>query len=215
LCTGHMQLSHSWLSGADGSVSQDASRPLRVWKLLEGDLIVTGKGSAGLKASCMLTVCALVREQLRILQDSADAAVTAALEPLRRALVAVSEHGRVSRDLRGECGALAGEVELEGKRSVANRRPLVQSALVAKVQKRLLNPKFEMDFDKRRDYDPDRERAEFKKFKRLAVKEQRGLILGQLSGSLHGGNVPHYHYSLLIHVSALCLACTHRCHLVS
>lgn len=53
------------------------------------------------------------------------------------------------------------------------RRPL-QMRKQKPVPIRLLNPKFEENFVKGRDYDPDRERAEMRKLKKLVKREAKG-----------------------------------------
>ncbi|KAL6965529.1 hypothetical protein U1Q18_036579 [Sarracenia purpurea var. burkii] len=53
------------------------------------------------------------------------------------------------------------------------RRPL-QMRKQKPVPIKLLNPKFEENYVKGRDYDPDRERAEMRKMKRLIKREAKG-----------------------------------------
>ncbi|CAL9761726.1 unnamed protein product [Musa acuminata subsp. burmannicoides] len=55
------------------------------------------------------------------------------------------------------------------------RKPL-QMRKQKPVPIKLLNPKFEENFVKGRDYDPDRERAEMKKLKKLLKSEKKGAI---------------------------------------
>ncbi|WOK99686.1 nucleolar protein 14 [Canna indica] len=55
------------------------------------------------------------------------------------------------------------------------RQPL-QMRKQKPVAVKLLNPKFEENFVKDRDYDPDRERAEMKKLKKLLKSEKKGAI---------------------------------------
>lgn len=57
---------------------------------------------------------------------------------------------------------------------LSTRKPLVQSSRLRAPPAREFNPRFEEDFAKGHDYDPDRERAEGRKLKKLHAKEKRG-----------------------------------------
>ena len=98
----------------------------------------------------------------------------AAAAPLLRTLHAVGEHGSGDPALRTRAAAIATTAQQQICSIEAARRPLVVPSLMRAAQRKTLNPKFEMDFDAKRDYDPDRERAEYKQYQRLANKERRG-----------------------------------------
>jgi hypothetical protein len=68
-------------------------------------------------------------------------------------------------------------MDAEVARCAGCRRPLTCAKMKRTTARKLLNPKFEMGFDRQKNYDPDRERAEFKQYKRMARKEQRGALL--------------------------------------
>ena len=57
-----------------------------------------------------------------------------------------------------------------------SRRPLFSSGIARPPVVKQFNPRFEEDFVKGKDYDPDRERAEERKLKKQIRKEERGAI---------------------------------------
>lgn len=167
-----MRVDQAWLAGAR-EASKGAPQPLSFWGFLAIDPGTAAAQSRELRAACFASVLAMVRAQLELLQAHAAPALEACMAPVQRSLAAVEAHGAVSRALRSAAGALREEVGEAVAQAVAVRRPLVCPALVKKAAPRLLNPRFEVDFDKRRDYDPDRERSEYNEYKRLASKEKR------------------------------------------
>jgi Nop14-like family len=181
LCSGHAQLSQRWLASAKPDVTSATCSsnglPLSVWKCLALDRSDPYWSSAAFRTSALQTVLQLCRGQLEALQASAQESLPAAMAPLCRALQLLTEHGAVAPTLRRRCKELLADVDQAAAEAVASRRPLVNSALMRKAPRKLYNPKFEMGYDKRRDYDPDRERSEFKQYKRMASKEQRGALL--------------------------------------
>lgn len=176
LVCGHTHLAQAWLSGAR-EAAKGTPQPLSVWAFLALEPQSSEAAAPALRAGCLVSVLGLVRAQLALVQAHAPPALEACMAPMKRALADVAAHGNVSRALRRAAGELAGEVDAAVADTVAARRPLVCPALVKKAPQRLLNPKFEVDFDKRRDYDPDRERSEYREYKRLAAKEKRGALL--------------------------------------
>lgn len=167
-----MRVGCAWLAGAREADKGDL-KPLSFWGFLAVDPGSKVAQSPALRAACFASVLALVRAQLAVLKEHAAPALEACMAAVLRALAAVAEHGDVTPTLRRAAGELRAEVAAAVAQAVAERRPLVCAALVKKAPQRLLNPKFEADFDMRRDYDHDRERADYNEYKRLAAKEKR------------------------------------------
>lgn len=78
-------------------------------------------------------------------------------------------------NLQKEATSLLNDMRARSSVVTVDRQPLVNPAMKGIRQQKLFNPRFEVDFDKGRDYDPDRERAEQRKDKRTFTKEQRGV----------------------------------------
>lgn len=172
LCLGHTQLSQGWLAGAR-EADKGAPKPLSFWGVLAMAPTSREATSPALRAACLASVLEIVRQQLVTIKAHAAPALEACMGPVQRALAAVAAHGDASRALRQAAREVAEEAAAAVAATIAARRPMTCAALTKKAPQRLLNPKFEVDFDKRRDYDPDRERADYREYKRLAAKENR------------------------------------------
>lgn len=59
-------------------------------------------------------------------------------------------------------------------KTTSSRRPLFNQSLLMLKQVKQFNPRFEEDFVAKKDYDPDRERAERRRLQRQIRKEERG-----------------------------------------
>jgi hypothetical protein len=133
--------------------------------------------SPGFREEAFNTVLALATGQLSAAETCAPAGLPAAILPLQRALRRVCKHGHVARGSKAAAVQLLQTMDAAVAVCVDRRRPLVCAAMAKATAIKLLNPKFEMGFDQQKNYDPDRERAEFKQYKRMARKEQRGALL--------------------------------------
>ena len=130
-----------------------------------------------LKAQCIHTCLDLVQCQVQLIEQHAPAALEGCMHSTRNALVEFNHNAAASSALKKRAKKLLKDIEAAVQRSIAVRAAPVCADVVKKNPRKLLNPKFEVDFDKRRDYDPDRERAEYKQYKRMAAKEKRGMLL--------------------------------------
>jgi nucleolar protein 14 len=178
LCCGHMQLGKGWLAeptspSLKGGGSSPVA-PLATWQYLSTDASDPYFASPAFRAAALQTVLCLVAGQAAALQACAPESLPAAMLPLERGLARVTQHGAVAGSLRAGAKKLLEDMRAAAAASVAARRPLASAWLMQKMPQKLLNPKFEMEFDKHKDYDPDREGSEFKQYKRMAAKEQRG-----------------------------------------
>jgi len=99
-----------------------------------------------------------------------------ALAPSCRALQAVGQALSLPLALEQQRQAVASELEGITRQVLASRRPLVQASRIRAPVVREYNPRFEDGFSLGRDYDPDRERAEQRKLKRMVQKERRGAL---------------------------------------
>lgn len=179
LCCGHMQLAKGWLAEptpAPKGSSQSPVDPLATWQCLSTDPSDPYFASPAFRAAALQTVLCLVAGQAAALQVCAPESLPAALLPLERGLTSVARHGAVAGSLRAGAKTLLEDMRAAAAASVTARRPLARASLMQKVPQKLLNPKFEMELDKHKDYDPDRERSEFNQYKRMAAKEQRGAL---------------------------------------
>lgn len=181
LLCGHYQLPNGAL--AHGVASEKAkgharrapsSEGLPVWQLVGEASSSSHFRSDEFREAAFVTTLRLVEGQLAALQACAPASVPAAVLPLQRVLQLVCAHGRVSAASATTAAAALRALDTASAASVEQRKPLVCAALLKKVPRKLLNPKFELGFAKHKDFDPDRERADFKQYKRMAAKEQRG-----------------------------------------
>lgn len=126
------------------------------------------------KAQCIHTCLNLIQSQMHLIDEHANASLEAAMLPTRKALTHFTLNGAASSALKKHAKRLLTDIDGAVGESISSRVAPVCADVVQKNPKKLLNPKFEVDFDKRRDYDPDRERAEYKQYKRMAAKEKRG-----------------------------------------
>jgi len=78
------------------------------------------------------------------------------------------------RGVLAQAQALRADLAAASEAAVTRRRPAVCAAMSAAKPQKLFNPRYEVDFDKGRDYDPDRERAEERRERRAVHKEMRG-----------------------------------------
>ena len=73
---------------------------------------------------------------------------------------------RAAADAAAECRAVCQEVDTAVEVAEAGRKPLVSQAMRGVVAVKQYNPRFEQDFALGRNYDPDKVRAEERKWKR-------------------------------------------------
>jgi hypothetical protein len=176
----HLLPSKRWLAGA-AATGEDATQPLSFWQVASMDLKSSSTSSKqsrkALKAQCIHTCLDLIKLQVQLIEKQAVGSLEACMCRTRNALEEFIQHAAASRVLKKRAKGLLREIEGAVKRSVGVRVAPVCAEVVKKNPRKLLNPKFEIEFDKRRDYDPDRERAEYKQYKRMAASEKRGALL--------------------------------------
>lgn len=153
-----------------------------MWRVLGEDADSPYFASGAFREAAFITTIRLVEGQLAAVQACAPASVPPAVLPLQRAL----HPGTIdlSASSADSAAVAARALDAASAASVQERKPLVCAALMKKAPRKLLNPKFELGFAKQKDFDPDRERADFKQYKRMAAKEQRGATLRSLRGSI-------------------------------
>ncbi|XP_057961275.1 uncharacterized protein LOC131153166 [Malania oleifera] len=95
--------------------------------------------------------------------------------PISTLLFEVAEQQHMLNSLQDKFKAVAELIKKKAHEHYMERQPL-QMRKQKPVPIKLLNPKFEENFVKGRDYDPDRERAERRKLKKLIKQEARGAI---------------------------------------
>ncbi|XP_061340797.1 uncharacterized protein LOC133287248 isoform X2 [Gastrolobium bilobum] len=93
--------------------------------------------------------------------------------PILRLLLEIAEQKTMPDALRDKIKDVAELINLKVDEHHTLRRPL-QMRKQKPVPIKLLNPKFEENYVKGRDYDPDRERAEMRKLKRHLKREAKG-----------------------------------------
>lgn len=93
--------------------------------------------------------------------------------PLSKVLLKLAGQVHVPTELQTKLQDVAEIIEKKADEHHTKRRPL-EMRKQKPVPIKLLNPKFEENFVKGRDYDPDRERAEGKKLRKLLKREAKG-----------------------------------------
>ncbi|TKY45506.1 Nucleolar protein 14 [Spatholobus suberectus] len=93
--------------------------------------------------------------------------------PILRLLNEIAEQKNMPNALRDKIKVVAELIKLKVDEHHTLRRPL-QMRKQKPVPIKLLNPKFEENYVKGRDYDPDRERAEMRKLKKQLKREAKG-----------------------------------------
>ncbi|XP_047149442.1 probable nucleolar complex protein 14 [Vigna umbellata] len=93
--------------------------------------------------------------------------------PILRILNEIEEQKNMPNALRDKIKNVAEIIKLKVDELHSSRRPL-QMRKQKPVSIKLLNPKFEENYVKGRDYDPDRERAEMRKLKKQLKREAKG-----------------------------------------
>ncbi|KAG4981676.1 hypothetical protein JHK87_026425 [Glycine soja] len=93
--------------------------------------------------------------------------------PILKLLNEIAEQKNMSNALRDKIKDVAELIKLKVDEHHTLRRPL-QMRKQKPVPIKLLNPKFEENYVKGRDYDPDRERAELRKLKKHLKREAKG-----------------------------------------
>ncbi|XP_078430065.1 nucleolar-like protein [Wolffia australiana] len=95
--------------------------------------------------------------------------------PIRSLLDEIVQQPNIPESLRENMEGVSNLIEEKAGKHETLRLPL-QMRKQKPAPIKLLNPKFEEDFAKGRDYDPDRERVERKKLKKLLKKEAKGAV---------------------------------------
>ncbi|PPR95739.1 hypothetical protein GOBAR_AA24922 [Gossypium barbadense] len=93
--------------------------------------------------------------------------------PIATLLVEVSEQKHMPKALKDKFNIVSQLIKKKADETHTLRRPL-QLRKQKPAPIKLLNPKFEENFVKGRDYDPDRERAERRKLQKLIKREAKG-----------------------------------------
>ncbi|KAF7809015.1 nucleolar protein 14 [Senna tora] len=95
--------------------------------------------------------------------------------PFLTSLHEIVEQKNIPNALRDKIKDAAELIKLKVDEHHTSRQPL-RMRKQKPVPIKLLNPKFEEDFVKGRDYDPDKERAEMRKLKKLLKREAKGAV---------------------------------------
>eukprot|EP00877_Chromochloris_zofingiensis_P005493 jgi/Chrzof1/14945/Cz09g21210.t1 len=102
-------------------------------------------------------------------------AVPEILAPLASAVAALADVSDLHR-LAPHISSVANELQQVIQDATKHRTPMVQSFRVKATLPREYNPRFEADYAKGRDYDPDRDRSSARRLQRQLVKEKRGAM---------------------------------------
>ncbi|MBA0727056.1 hypothetical protein Golax_002838, partial [Gossypium laxum] len=127
--------------------------------------------SDNFRASALLTVIETLRGFIEI-YDGLNSFPEIFL-PIATLLVEVSEQKHMPKALKDKFNNVSQLIKKKAGETHTLRRPL-QLRKQKPAPIKLLNPKFEENFVKGRDYDPDRERAERRKLQKLIKREAKG-----------------------------------------
>ncbi|XVF85775.1 hypothetical protein PTKIN_Ptkin17bG0144500 [Pterospermum kingtungense] len=127
--------------------------------------------SDNFRASALLTVIETLRGFVEIYDGLAS--FPEIFLPIASLLVEVSQQKHIPEVLKDKFNDVARLIRKKADETHDQRRPL-QLRKQKPVPIKLLNPKFEENFVKGRDYDPDRERAERRKLQKLKNREAKG-----------------------------------------
>ncbi|KAL2338263.1 hypothetical protein Fmac_012709 [Flemingia macrophylla] len=127
--------------------------------------------SVGFRASVLVTVVETLQGYINVYEGLSS--FPEIFSPFLRLLNEIAEQKNMPNALRGKIKVVAELIKLKVDEHHTLRR-LLQMRKQKPVPIKLLNPKFEENYVKGRDYDPDRERAELRKLKKQLKRETKG-----------------------------------------
>ncbi|KAI4357990.1 hypothetical protein L6164_001901 [Bauhinia variegata] len=145
--------------------------PLNFYKIIDMPEDSSFFTSDSFRASVLVAVLETLRGYINIYESLSS--FPEIFLPVLRLLDEVAEQKNTPNLLRDKIKEVAEFIKLKVDEHHTLRRPL-QMRKQKPVPIKLLNPKFEENFVKGRDYDPDRERAEMKKLQKLVKRERKG-----------------------------------------
>ncbi|XP_019443703.1 PREDICTED: nucleolar protein 14 [Lupinus angustifolius] len=145
--------------------------PLNFFKIIDMPEDSSFFASDNFRASVLVTVVETLQGYITVYEGLSS--FPEIFSPILRLLLEIAGNENIPNALRDKIKDVAELVRLKVDEHHTLRRPL-QMRKRKPVPIRLLNPKFEENYVKGRDYDPDRERAEMRKLKRELKREAKG-----------------------------------------
>ncbi|KAL2326728.1 hypothetical protein Fmac_025786 [Flemingia macrophylla] len=127
--------------------------------------------SVGFRASVLVTVVETLQGYINVYEGLSS--FPEIFSPFLRLLNEIAEQKNMPNALRENIKVVAELIKSKVDEHHTLRRP-IQMRKQKPVPIKLLNPKFEENYVKGRDYDPDRERAELRKLKKQLKREAKG-----------------------------------------
>ncbi|KAK7243781.1 hypothetical protein RIF29_38593 [Crotalaria pallida] len=149
----------------------DEISPLNLFKIIDMSGDSSFFTSDNFRASVLVTVVETLQGYITIYEGLSS--FPEIFSPILRLLLELAEQKNMPNVLQDKIKDVAELVRLKVNEHHTLRRPL-QMRKQKPVPIKLLNPKFEENYVKGRDYDPDRERAELRKLKRQVRREAKG-----------------------------------------
>lgn len=145
--------------------------PLNLFKIIDMPADSSFFTSVGFRASVLVTVVATLQGYIKVYEGLSS--FPEIFSPILRLLNEIAEQQNMPNALREKINVVAELIKSKVDEHHTLRRPL-QMRKQKPVPIKLLNPKFEENYVKGRDYDPDRERAELRKLKKQLKRESKG-----------------------------------------
>ncbi|KAF1866613.1 hypothetical protein Lal_00017997 [Lupinus albus] len=149
----------------------DEISPLIFFKIIDMPEDSSFFASDNFRASVLVTIVETLQGYITVYEGLSS--FPEIFSPFLRLLLEIAGNKNLPNALRDKIKDVAELVRLKVDEHHTLRRPL-QMRKQKPVPIRLLNPKFEENYVKGRDYDPDRERAEMRKLKRELKREAKG-----------------------------------------
>ncbi|ESW17858.1 hypothetical protein PHAVU_007G274500 [Phaseolus vulgaris] len=149
----------------------NAISPLNFFKIIDLPEDSSFFTEVGFRASVLVTVVETLQGYVDVYKGLSS--FPEIFLPILRILNEIEEQKNMPNSLRDKIKDVAEIIKLKVDELHTLRRPL-QMRKQKPVPIKMLNPKFEENYVKGRDYDPDRERAELKKLKKQLKREAKG-----------------------------------------
>ncbi|XP_014514329.1 nucleolar protein 14 [Vigna radiata var. radiata] len=149
----------------------NAISPLNFFKIIDMPEDSSLFSEVGFRASVLVTVVETLQGYVDVYKGLSS--FPEIFLPILRILNVIEEQKNLPNALRDKIKNVAEIIKLKVDELHSSRRPL-QMRKQKPVSIKLLNPKFEENYVKGRDYDPDRERAEMRKLKKQLKREAKG-----------------------------------------
>ncbi|KAI4379202.1 hypothetical protein MLD38_005529 [Melastoma candidum] len=147
--------------------------PLKFLELMDMPEDAGYFSSDSFRASILVSVVETIRGFINVYRDLI--AFPEVFSPISNSLLEVSRQEKMPAKLKQIMDDVARLINEKADECYKIRRPL-QMRKQKPVPIKLVNPKFEENFVKGRDYDPDRERSERRKLKKLIKQEAKGAV---------------------------------------